>query len=596
MPKSITIAVLPFVNYSSDADSEYFSDGITEEIINALAKIETLKVTSRTSSFYFKNKELPIAEIASKLDVSNILEGSVKIHGKKVRIKSQLINAEEDYQFWSESWDRELEDIFEIQDEISLLIAEKLREELGHFVIKDHLVDKQTQDIDAYSYALKAKYYFNKWNPTDVKLSIELFEKALEIDDKHVESYVGLADAYGFLATTEFMPREEGWIKAVENTHKAYELDPKNAGVHYQLANLAFFTDFNYASAFEHTVKSLEYKPNYPEAQQFMTFLYMLDGQYEKANRHLQLAIAIDPLSQETKFYQAYFYYRTGYYNKALELFDEMIETNPMNIPAIVTRIYTLFLMNEYDKIEKYLDDIPKEILIPDEKLGMRCLLHIRSGNKSENKYLPELIKAAENQSSFQADSYLFLSYANMKQYDTAFDCFEKAIKMKSSVLLLSFSDPLSGDIRKEKRFKQYQAKIYARNENKEVESKKKSQLLDDDTADKIINLLEKHFEDEKPYLNPTLTLKDLASQIDIHPNQLSWLINEKLGNKFNAYINSYRVEYFKELAQNPANSNISIIGLAYESGFNSKTVFNTFFKKSTGITPFEYIKQLQEK
>jgi AraC-like DNA-binding protein/Tfp pilus assembly protein PilF len=422
-----------------------------------------------------------------------------------------------------------------------------------------------------------------------------LFEKALEIDDKHVESYVGLADAYGFLATTELMTREEGWIKAVENTHKAYALDPKNAGVHYQLANLAFFTDFNYASAFEHTLKSLEYKPNYPEAQQFMTFLYMLDGKYEKAKQHLQLALAIDPLSHETKFYQAYYYYRTGDYIKALELFDELIEINPKNIPAIITRIYTLFLMKEYAKIENYLDHIPQEILIPDEMLGMRCLLHIRSNNKSENKYLPLLIKAAENQTSFQAHSYLFLSYANMKEYDKAFDFFEKAIKMKSSVLLLSFSDPLAGEIKNEKRYNEYQAKIYALNKHKKIESKKKTQLLDDNTAELTLHLLEKHFENEKPYLNPTLTLKDLASQIDIHPNQLSWLINEKLGNKFNAYINSYRLEYFKELAQNPKNSNISIIGLAYESGFNSKTVFNTFFKKTTGITPFEYLKQLQE-
>jgi TolB-like protein len=124
-PSEKTIAVLPFVNMSNSDEIEYFSDGITEEIINALAAIEQLKVTSRTSSFYFKNKNIPVKQIAKELNVSTILEGSVRKAANTVRITVQLIHAEEDFHFWSETWDRQLENIFEIQDEISLLIAEK---------------------------------------------------------------------------------------------------------------------------------------------------------------------------------------------------------------------------------------------------------------------------------------------------------------------------------------------------------------------------------------------------------------------------------------------------------------------------------------
>ena len=139
-----TIAVLPFANMSSSDENEYFSDGITEEIINALAKIQELKVTSRTSSFFFKGKNIPISQIGKELNVSTIIEGSVRLSGDTIRITAQLIQAKEDFHFWSETWDRKLENIFEIQDEISLLIADKLREHFGHFEIKEHLVSHIT--------------------------------------------------------------------------------------------------------------------------------------------------------------------------------------------------------------------------------------------------------------------------------------------------------------------------------------------------------------------------------------------------------------------------------------------------------------------
>ena len=174
--KKIAIAVLPFINISRDDSQEFFSDGITEEIINALARIRNLKVTSRTSSFFFKGKNVPLKKIAKQLDVEIILEGSVRIVADKVRITAQLIQAKDDFHFWSETWDRQMAAIFEIQDEISLLIAEKLREHLGHMEIEEHLVEKKTDNLDAYSYWLKARYHFNKWNPGDVTLAIELYK------------------------------------------------------------------------------------------------------------------------------------------------------------------------------------------------------------------------------------------------------------------------------------------------------------------------------------------------------------------------------------------------------------------------------------
>ncbi|MFZ6052576.1 helix-turn-helix domain-containing protein [Halocola ammonii] len=591
--KSNTIAVLPFVNMSADEENEYFSDGITEEIINALARIENLKVISRTSSFYFKGKDIPLKEIARQLDVSTVLEGSVRKGGNQVRITAQLIEAQEDFHYWSETWDRKLENIFEIQDEISLEIADKLREHMGHFEIGEHLVKPQTDNLDAYQYSLKARYHFNKWNPDDVKTAIDLWEKAVELDPNHAESHVGLADAYGFLATTEFLPREKAWKKAAELTHKAIELDPKNAGAHYQLANLSFFTQCDFDDSAKHAFRAIELQPNHPEAQQFVAFLYILCGEMDKARKHLELALDIDPLSKETLFYKAYFLYRTLDFEKALSILNDILDKNDKNIPAIVVKSYCLLQLQRFDEVIELLNSIPEEMVIPNEDLGSRCLTYILSGeSRTASEFLVKLEKAAEDPMAFQAHSYLFWAYANLGENDKAFAWVEKAMKIKSSIFLLAFSDPLVNDLKEDTRYMEFHKKLYPPISPKQRVAEEKSSLLDDETAAAYAKNLEQLMTDEEPYLNPGLTLRSLAAQAEIHPNQLSWLLNERFGKNFNSFVNDYRIERFKQLAKDDSNSHISLIGLAYESGFNSKTVFNTYFKKTEGITPREYLKR----
>jgi len=590
-----TIAVLPFVNMSSDADNEFFADGVTEEIINALAKISNLKVTSRTSSFFFKKKDLPILEIAQKLGVAIVLEGSVRVVGGKVRITAQLIQAVDDYHFWSETWDRKMENIFEIQDEISLLIADKLREHLGHFEFGDHLVNKQTDKIDAYTLSLKARFLFNKWNPTDVNKSIELYSIAIEIDPNHTESYLGLADAYSFLATTEFLPREEGWMKSTENLQKANALNPEHPCVHYQLANMAFFVNCDFTEAFMHGQKAIDLVPNYPEAQQYMAFLYMISDHMEEGLKHLQLALSIDPLNPETLFYKGYYFYRSGQYEEAQKVFVELLEQNPKNIPASIVLAYNRLMQHKPDEAIDQMHSTPEEIVIPDEQMGILLLAYIQKGDQARiDELLQKTKEAAKDSTAFQAHSYLFLAYANLNMYDEALEWLETAFNMKSSVLLLSFSDPLAGALKKDERYIKFHNGVYVF-PNVETNIQKKSQLLDEKTASKYQKKLQNYFDQEEPYLNPKLTLRDLAQQVEIHPNQLSWLLNEKFGKKFNEFVNYYRLEHFKKLASEPSNDNISIIGLAYESGFNSKTVFNTFFKKEVGMTPNEYLKNYKK-
>jgi adenylate cyclase len=591
-----TIAVLPFVNMSTSEEHAYFSDGITEEIINALAGIDKLKVVSRTSSFYFKDKNIPIRDIARQLNVATILEGSVRRAGDTVRITAQLIEAEEDFHFWSETWDRKFENIFDIQDEISLAIADKLREHIGHFEIADHLVTPQTDSLEVYQLALKARYHLNKWNPDDIRIAIDLWEKAIRLDPMHTESWVGLADAYGFMATTEFMPRGEAWQKAADCTAKAFQLNPNDAGVHYQLANLAFFTECDFGKSVEHAFRSIELRPNYPEAQQFMAFLFILSGNMEKGNKHLQLALDIDPLNQETLFYKAYYLYRTFQFQDALRQLNELLERNPKNIPAIVVKAYCLLMLKRFPQVLDLLDQIPEQLVIPDENLGLRCLTHALNNNRElSDKYLQELEIAAKGPMAFQAHSYLFLAYTNLNRFDDAFQCLEDSLEKNSSIFLLSFTDPLAHTLKVDPRYAQFHQRLYPTISLPGDGATEQAGLLDPSESQTFSQNLEKLMVEEQPYLNPKLNLRLLAAMLRLHPNQLSWLLNTRFEKNFNSFVNDYRVAHFKQLARDPGNSHISLIGLAYESGFNSKTVFNTYFKKAEGLTPGAYLKSITQ-
>lgn len=587
-----TIAVLPFVNMSASEENEYFSDGITEEIINGLAKIDGLKVTSRTSSFYFKNKNIPIPEIGSALGVSTLLEGSVRLSGNAMRITAQLIDASEDFHFWSETWTRKLDNIFDVQDEISLLIADRLREHFGHFEIQDHLVAAKTQSVDAYKLYLKGRQTFNKWNPEDVQKSMGFYQQVLTIDPNHAEALVGLADAYSFLATIAAIPYEEGWGKCAELTQKALTINDRLPEGYYQLANLAFFTRCNYREAFEHARTAVSLNPNHVESQQFMAFLYILAGKRTEARNHLRNALSIDPLSQETQFFNGYFEYMSENYEESLEQLDACLEVNPMNIPVHAVKTLCLLQLGRYDEAIHYFDDLPPEIVVVGEQAGTRALGYALKNDRAHTEESANrLTELANGDNGFTADSYRFLLAGATGQHDEALAWVTNAYQMRSPLLLLRFSDPLLNPIKEDPRYAAFHQQLYPPDLfEARPESGKKAPLLDETTAEAVKGKLEDLIATQHPYLDPDLTLRSLADQLGIHPNQLSWLLNAGFGKNFNEFINHYRLEAFKQAARRPENAHLTIMALAYDCGFNSKTVFNTYFKRETGLTPRQFL------
>ena len=286
-----SIAVLPFANWSSDPENEFFSDGISEELINLLTKLPQLQVSSRTSSFGFKNKDANVRTIARELGVKNILEGSVRRAGKRIRITAQLIDADSDFHLWSETFDRELEDIFAVQDEIARSIVDALEVTLSPK--QERIIEKaQTADIKAYDCYLRGRIYFHDMRGS-LKPALEMFSEAIRIDPEYALAYAGLAD----VSTVLYMwyeKDEEHLARADSASRRALELDPELAEGHAARGHLLSWKK-RYEEAEREFETAMRLDPTLYEAPFFYARAAMMHGAYEKAAQMFERAAAVRP-------------------------------------------------------------------------------------------------------------------------------------------------------------------------------------------------------------------------------------------------------------------------------------------------------------
>jgi len=255
-----SIAVLPFINMSADAENEYFCDGLAEELLNALAKIEALRVAARTSAFSFKGKETDVREIGRKLNVGVVLEGSVRKSGNRLRITAQLINVADGYHLWSERYDRQIEDLFEIQDEVTLAVVDALKLKLLSSE-KASLLKQPTENTEAYQLYLKGREYGHQRTEEAVKKGIECFEQAIDLDPNYALAYAGLADSYSLLGLSEYgaLRPTEAFPKAGKASVKALEKDETLAEAHVSLAFARMYFDWDFSGAESEYVSRLSH-------------------------------------------------------------------------------------------------------------------------------------------------------------------------------------------------------------------------------------------------------------------------------------------------------------------------------------------------
>lgn len=589
-----TIAVLPFVNMSSDIDNEYFSDGMTEEIINALAKIKGLKVTSRTSSFFFKNKNIPIVQIGKELNVSTILEGSIRLSGNMMRITAQLINVAEDFHFWSETFDRSIENIFAVQDEISLLIADRLREHIGHFELEGHLVDDLKIPIEVYQKYLKGRYHLMKLNLSGTEKAISIFQEIIAEQPNFPLPYLAINQGYAFLGTMGLLPAQESFMKAKPFLEKALELNSNLPESQLNLAWIACWQNWDLARAYEHLGKAMEIRPT-DEIYLTMSNLLTVEGKLITAHNYIDKALQLDPLSAMNHHYKGFLFYLQEKYSEAIPYLKKALQLkNDLPFPHTCLGVIPI-LEGQPEEGLKYYQNLPDKEGGDLTRLGGMTLAYTAMGNSIKIKEGIEKLEAAlQTDSMGSAMKFLIQVKTMLGRKEEAIQLIEQAIGYRLPLALLTCTEPILKPLRAIPAFQKLMNKMFGEAKGLHLPKKKyKKSSLKKEEAESYYSKLDKFVKEEKPFLQSNLTLRQLAEKIDLHPNYLSELLNEKIGKNFSGYINHFRVETFKQLAQDPKNAHLSLLGLAYESGFNSKTAFNTFFKKETGMTPKQFLKSV---
>ena len=451
-----SIAVLPFVNMSPDPDNEYFSDGLAEELINALTQLSGLRVVSRTSAFSFKGMNQSISEIGRQLNVDTILEGSVRKAGKRLRITAQLINAADGYHIWSERYDREMEDIFDLQDEITRKIVNKLRVNLTQDS-QELLVKRYTENVEAYNLYLKGRYHLNQRTEQSILKAIECFEQAVSEDDGYALPHAGLAEAYillnldNLLLLGETTPSDTH-SKAKEAGRRAIALDESCAEAHVALALVHYRLDWDWKQAEKEFRRAIELNDGFATGHHQYAMLLASLNRLDEALVEIKRAHELDPLSPiistavarilhfsrrfeeataqcqrtlelNSQFAGAYFdlglaYVEQGMYPEAIAAFDKLKELSEDPKGALLSLAVTYFRMGDRDK-------------------GLEIYEELMELSKTE--YIPRIPLA--------------LIYSESGDREKAFELLEQGYAARDSNLVYLLCEPVLDSLRSDPRF-----------------------------------------------------------------------------------------------------------------------------------------------
>lgn len=326
------LAVLPLANLSPEAESDYFADGMTEELIAALGRVEGLRIVARTSAFAFKGRNADVREVGEKLGVGAVLEGSVRTAGDRMRVAVRLVNTRSGYQLWSETYDRASVDVFEVQEEISrsvvAALAARLASDEKRPVVGDApLVRKGTDDLEAYNFYLQGRFFVNKWSEENVRKGLEYFERAIERDPGFARAYAGLGQAY--VSLPYYVSVEEALPEARAAAQKAVELDDSLSEAHGAIAQIASEYDWNWPTAEREFRRALELDPANGAARHRYTHLLVVLGRYAEATLESRRLLELDPVNPQWHHHLGWTYFHTRRFDLAEAPFRKALDLDP---------------------------------------------------------------------------------------------------------------------------------------------------------------------------------------------------------------------------------------------------------------------------
>jgi TolB-like protein/Tfp pilus assembly protein PilF len=394
---------------SADPEQEYFCDGMAEEIINSLTKIKDLRVVARTSAFSFKGKNLDIREIGKKLSVGKVLEGSVRIAGNRIRITAQLINVADGYHLWSDRYDRELEDVFAIQDDVTMAIVDNLKLKLVSQE-KAAVLKRDTDDVEAYNLYLKGSHYFRMYGGRGFDEAIDCYQQALKKDPTYSMAYYGLSEVYiamtfwGDVSPREAIPKAKAYAK------KALEIDDTNGEALGALGFIHTIHDWDWKAADKKLKQALELSPNSAINRMYYSWLLSNIEKHEEAIVEAMRAQELDPISSFINAFVGLTFFFSGQFDRAVEELQKVIKMNPSSYHA---RYHLGMVYSAQANREGALAEYEKAVECSDGVSFIEMLLAVTlydSGKKNEAEKIFERLKQKSQQEYVPPISFFLMN------------------------------------------------------------------------------------------------------------------------------------------------------------------------------------------
>jgi TolB-like protein/Flp pilus assembly protein TadD len=446
-----SIAVLPFVNMSPDPENEYFCDGLAEELLNALAKIENLRVAARTSSFSFKGKNVNVDEIGRTLHVNSVLEGGVRKSGNRVRITVQLVNASDGYNLWSERYDREMEDIFEVQDEITLAVVDALKLKLLH-AEKEEVLKRHTEDSAAYQAYLKGRFHWYKRSADGLNRSVDYFKEALEIDPGYALAYIGLADSYDVLGFYTMLAPKQAFPWAKAAAMKALEIDPSLSEALASIGYVQLYFEWNWPAAEASFQQVIMLKPDYAIAHGYYGNFLTLMARFEEGMAEFRRAIELDPLSLIANAALGWCYHFARQYDQSIKQLRKTIE---LDHNFEVAHFWLGSAYAENQMFSEAISELETALALSGRRAGISASLGYVYGLIGEKAKALQVVAdlTVMSKEKYVSPYRIANIHTALGDKDAAFDWLERAYEDRSHLLVFLNIDPRIDSLRDDPRF-----------------------------------------------------------------------------------------------------------------------------------------------
>jgi TolB-like protein/DNA-binding winged helix-turn-helix (wHTH) protein/predicted Zn-dependent protease len=450
-----SIAVLPFADMSPAKDQEYFSDGLSEQLINDLAKVSGLKVVGRSSSFQFRGKNENLRDVERKLGVANVLEGSVWREGNHVRITAELIKADDGFQLWSQTYDRQINDIFAVQDEIAMATTEALEPKLLGGNGETGASTPRSTNPEAYEAFLQANYFIDRGaSKEDLAKALDYADQAIKLDEKYAPGWVLRATVENVMATVSLTNVTDGFRRARSDAERAIALDPTLASGYLALANTQISYDWDWDAANTCVSKAASLEPGNPEVFDMRSHLSALMGNLDEAVKLGERAVALDPLDTITRLQLGYRLYVAGRYDEAQVELQKALELNPQ--AAFVHFVLCKVLIAEAKPLQA-LAEIEKEPSEWGKLTGQVLAYHALGRAQDSNAALAELIAKHDTDSAYQiAEVYAFRG-----ESAKSIGWLQRAYNQRDAGLPEIKTDPLLKNLRHDSRYTEFLQKMH---------------------------------------------------------------------------------------------------------------------------------------